>query len=409
MEDDKTWTNGEQKFHFAGCGGTLMDDIPRQLKKTGTSELIIGTIGGNNGFFGDIARACVYHPAPGPWGKDYDDDPDGKGECKKNLAKARDYIKNNLRDEFKKTIDGIFTFKQSNGQMVPRFDLYVSSYVEFFDATTDACDKWSFGRWFSTGYPKLVKPLRAEMNELVGAFNDVQAEVLKTYEEPSGYAYHAHHLPVSAEFKGHRFCEEGHSEKDQWTSAEVWIWNLQWNNGETSTDEGGPDQPKGAPDGPLQIMSLDTRDPNEQDRKMLADPVMSGVLAITGALLGAAGAAIGQAANGQNVSVTQSGFGWTARPFHPKPRGHVRMKEFFIDNFRKDGIPGIKPANAGTDGGSTTTKQPDPEPTSTTAPKPKPTACHCNESRCTADPPGADAGCCANGTCGPDVTSDENV
>jgi hypothetical protein len=41
-----------------------------------------------------------------------------------------------------------------------------------------------------------------------------------------------------------------------------------------------------------------------------------------------------------------------------------------------------------------------PSPTTITGKKPKPTKCHCVEGSCTAEPPGADVGCCANGTCG---------
>lgn len=30
MEADESWTDGEAKFNFAACGGTLMKDAPRQ-------------------------------------------------------------------------------------------------------------------------------------------------------------------------------------------------------------------------------------------------------------------------------------------------------------------------------------------------------------------------------------------
>jgi hypothetical protein len=32
----------------------------------------------------------------------------------------------------------------------------------------------------------------------------------------------------------------------------------------------------------------------------------------------------------------QSGFGWTARPFHPKPLGHQNIKATYIDTFKHD-------------------------------------------------------------------------
>lgn len=318
MEATTGWTDGSQKFHFAGCGGTLMNDIKRQMGKTGNSQLVIGTLGGNNGFFGDIARACIYQPDPGPWGPTYDEDPNGEGQCKKNLAKSRAYIQQaqgGLRDQFKSTLDDIFAFKQTNGQLVPRFDIYVSSYVQFFDATTDPCDEWSFGRWFSVAYPKLVKPLRAEMNELVQMFNDVQADVIKNYPKNLAYDYNVHYIPISDEFQGHRFCEANHSENDQWTSSDVWIWNLQWNDGDT----GGKTQPPGAPNGPLPVMSLDTQNRTSLDNQLFT---------------------------GSDVKALQSGFGWTARPFHPKPLGYQHMSDYFIQKFKDDKIPGIAGANA---------------------------------------------------------------
>jgi hypothetical protein len=233
MEADTTWTKELQKFHFAGCGGTKMDDIPRQLGDTGNSQLILGFLGGNDAHFGDIARACVYQPAPGPWGLPYDEDPNGEGECKKNLQISRAFTTDKgdegLEAKFKTALDKIIAFKPGSGQIQDRFDLYISSYVEFFDATTDACDDWTFARWFSVGSPKLVKPLRAEMNDLVQQYNAVQAAVIAGYPSPLGLGlnYYVHYIPISDVFQNHRFCEEGHSFEDQWTSSDVWIWNLQ--------------------------------------------------------------------------------------------------------------------------------------------------------------------------------------
>ncbi len=101
--------------------------------------------------------------------------------------------------------------------------------MEFFDATTDACDDWTFARWFSIGSPKLVKALRAEMNDLVQIYNNVQQTVIASYPSPIGLGlnYYAHYIPLSDEFETHRFCEQNHSFEDQWTSSDVWLWNLQ--------------------------------------------------------------------------------------------------------------------------------------------------------------------------------------
>lgn len=44
-----------------------------------------------------------------------------------------------------------------------------------------------------------------------------------------------------------------------------------------------------------------------------------------------------------NPTTQQYGFGWTARPFHPKYQGHTALKDFFIKRMRDDKIPGVKP------------------------------------------------------------------
>ena len=70
----------------------------------------------------------------------------------------------------------------------------------------------------------------------------------------------------------------------------------------------------------------------------------------------------------------QSGFGWTSRPFHPKPLGYERMKNFFIQRLEDDGIPGVidvnqapPPANAILSSSSATSSQ-SSSSSSTTAP-----------------------------------------
>ncbi|PMD22748.1 hypothetical protein NA56DRAFT_747366 [Hyaloscypha hepaticicola] len=307
MEADTTWTKEPKNFHFAGCGGTLMNDVLRQMGLTGNPVLIAGTLGGNDAYFGGSQR---------------------KGSAKKNRQAPRDYINDEsplgLKAQFKNALDVVFDFKQKQGYQ-DRFDLYVSSYVEFFDATTDACDDqtwawvirvvpsdpngrsgddWTFARWFSVGSPNLVKALRAEMNDLVQMYNSVQATVIASYPSPIGLGvnYYAHYIPVSDEFETHRFCEQDHSFEDQWTSSD-------WNDGDT----GGPDKPPTAPNWNFPVMSLDTLNRTALDDQVFSDP---------------AGAA-------------QSGFGWTARPFHPKPLGHQQMKEFFIQTFKNDEVPGV--------------------------------------------------------------------
>jgi hypothetical protein len=342
MEADTTWTIEPQNFHFAGCGGTLMNDLKRQMGLVGNSQLILGTMGGNNAHFGDIARACIYQPPGAPsggWGLPYDQDPNGEGLCKQNLALSRTYLTdpttNNLHDDFTTALNDVFSVKLTGPRNGDRFDLYVSSYVEFFDATTDACDDWTFSRWFSVGHPKLVKALRAEINELVDMFNGVQADVISKYPKPADHDYNVQYIPVSDEFQNHRFCEANHNFEDQFSSSDVWLYNLAYKNG----DLGGTDQPPDAPNGPLPILSLDTLNRSYLDNELFDTSLVN--------------------------AQSQSGFGWTARPFHPKPFGYEAMKNFFIQRLKDDGIPGVVP-NSGTP------SAPPPPVSITSAPGPTP-------------------------------------
>jgi hypothetical protein len=231
MASDTIWTENPRQFHFIACGGSKMEAVAdSQLKNAGESLLYIGTAGGNNAGFGDIARACIFKPSPGPWGADYDGDTDEerKGLCRQNLFKAREYVAHTLAEDFTRTVDRMEQILMDSHKNIPKANVYFSSYVEFWNDATDECDNWSFGRWFSTGHPKLVKPLRAEMNDLVRKFNAVQEDVIKKKQAAIGVSelVNFRHIPISGEFSGHRFCEPGHSFEDQWNSAEIWIWNL---------------------------------------------------------------------------------------------------------------------------------------------------------------------------------------
>ncbi|KAM7197481.1 SGNH hydrolase-type esterase domain containing protein [Naviculisporaceae sp. PSN 640] len=371
MENEAgSWIDGEQKLNFVACGGTKMDDITRQLGRAGRPQLALGTFGGNDGGFGDIARACIYKPDPGPWGFDYDEDQHGTGYCKKYLAAALEFIENpaGLAKTFRSTIDNVYAISQQDGQQHPRFDLYVSSYVKFFNAETNECNDWTFSRWFSTGSPKLVKALRAEINELVGKFNEVQNRVISEYQPPgSAGVFHAHYVPISDKFEGHRFCEPNHSFEDQWYSSDVWLWNLSWKNGQlfmdpqlpipdgnldpattrhrkiqarrqesdTEQDEGAGmnltytdgngvmrmGKPPNALDGLFPVLSLSTENRNDLDDQYVPIGPTDG--------------------DGVDAS-SQCGFGWTSRPFHPKPRGANAMKDAYIGAFRANKVPGVK-------------------------------------------------------------------
>lgn len=311
MNKDSGWTSNPQDWKFAACGGTLLDDIPRQLGLITTNpSLIMSTMGGNNAVFGDIARACIYQPPPGGWGKPYDEDTTGDGKCKQNLQTSQDYIESgNLARDLKVAFDSVFQSAQQKG--VKTFDLYISAYVHFFNVDTDDCDGWTFAPWFAAGFPKVVKELRVRMNDLVEKFNNAQSDVIKNYQPPAGYKIH--HLDTTTrKFDGHRFCEVGHSFEDQFYSADVYLWNLSWN------------------DGKVEVVAPTNATANP--KRMGVPPGMEDTDPST--------LTVSPGGNGPNAQ-SGSGVGWVSRPFHPKPLGYQGMKDYFIQTLKDDKLPGV--------------------------------------------------------------------
>jgi hypothetical protein len=115
-------------------------------------------------------------------------------------------------------------------------------------------------------------------------------------------------IPVDNGFQGHRFCEENHTLKDQWSSGDVWLWNLQFSNdggdqlGQFLVDANGTSYQGQAPG-----------DTEENYANFAPWSPSSG-----------------------------SGSGWMSRPFHPKKAGFQLMKDTFIQRLKNDHVPGVK-------------------------------------------------------------------
>lgn len=331
MSNDQSWVSGTQDFSFAACGGTLMDDLDRQMEKSNRSSLVWGMFGGNNAYFGAIARACIYQPYsqkyPFGWGPNWDEYPSGTGPCKKFLNDADTYIHDPLamRKEVTKGLNDIFAVSQNEQHRTSHFDLYVSSYVRFFDETTDDCDKWSFAHdRVSSGHPKLVKGLRQAINEKVKQFNSMQEEIIKTFEIPQLKLPNSriHNVQPNNVFDGHRFCETNRTFEGQFYRNDLWLWNLQYQ-----------DEQKGEQAG---IVMTD-----DKGTKFMGSPQEVDMTQRVSTVLGADDVT---SPPGDDTHTQQYGFGWTARPFHPKWEGHRALKDFFIQKMRDDKILLVRPA-----------------------------------------------------------------
>ncbi|KAK5653808.1 hypothetical protein OQA88_7966 [Cercophora sp. LCS_1] len=336
MSEDKSWTGDNSVFNFAACGGTLMADIKRQFTdRAGKPSIAWGMFGGNDAFFGAIARACIYQPIdfghPFGWGPAFDQDPDGKGLCKQNLAKSDDYMSNpdKFSGSLNEVLADILNMAQDGNLDGPTgsFDMYLSAYVHFFDATTPDCNDWTFAHAnYSVGFPKLVQGLRKEINDKVEKFNTIQAEVVKNLTPPSPVrpSIKLRHVQPSPIFNGHRFCEAGHTFDDQFYNPDVWLWNFQYYDEKQGVDKPWVTIQR---DG-LTIMSA----PEGFEVPSANSPSILAVQSNPEAA---------EPGGAPAPAPAQFGFGYTARPFHPKFPGHKALKDFFVKQMRDDKVAGV--------------------------------------------------------------------
>lgn len=336
MKNDLSWiASGFEAFYFGACGGTLMNDLRRQMAEDPNhSSVVWGMFGGNNAYFGAIARACIYQPYsaehPFGWGPPWDEDKDETGLCKQNIKKADSYLSSPkaMRRETTDALDDILEVAQNNLTSNSPLDLYTSSYVRFFDETTDDCDKWSFAHdKLSVGHPKVVKGLRKVINDRVLQVNSLQADIIKNYKIPPPNLpnVRVHNAQPDGMFDGHRFCEKGATYEDQYYGKDLWLWNLQYYD-EKSGEE----------------IAVATTD--KDGTKFMTSPAGVDVTEGFQTVLGADTNPDAVIPKGGDANTQQYGFGWTARPFHPKFDGHTALKNFFIQQMRDDKVPGVKPA-----------------------------------------------------------------
>jgi hypothetical protein len=338
---------GEDNFHFAACGGQKMDDLGRQLQDLGGDPDVIWAMsGGNDAFFGLVARACIFQPKGKDWGPAWDEDPDGVGECKKNIAIATDYLENNFEEEFRNWLDTVLEQKFKNSEHPDkRLDLFFSSYTLFFNDQTEECDEWTFVHSsLSNGRPKLVKALRTIINDKTALLNKIQADVIASYK-PLRENHHVHHAEASPLYDGHRFCEPGHTFDDQFYHEDVWLWNLQfWDTKSEAAGREASQQKDG-----VTFMAGNAEVPSSHS---LVFPLAEEYVAEYGEIFNKQQAEA--EANGEGELITQGSSrsigwttGWISRPLHPKFAGHRAMKDHFIEAMIKEKIPGVVGGNSG--------------------------------------------------------------
>ncbi|KAI2462864.1 SGNH hydrolase [Annulohypoxylon bovei var. microspora] len=354
MERDTTWTTGAQKFNFAACSGAILSNIvassqgdnPPQMSLVGSPQMITYHAGGNNCGFGAVVSDCIFQPW-GDYGPEY---PDPSGQCAKQLANSNAYIDRagdgGLYQDERNTVADLL------GHAAVRdnkdFRLYILGYAHFFNLGANYCDGISFGALASVpvvgNAPKVSDRLRTDVNDGVERVNQILARVARDAGDPR-----VRFLDISPAFDGHRFCEDGHGYKDQWYSADVWLWNFN-----TPSDD---------PPADPSLMDTWLNGTYFPDNTVL--PTYPNGTAVGVEMQG------GVETDGSGGS-TGPGPTWFQRPFHPKQGGTQAIADIIIAQALADKIPGVVGSSSPTTG-----------------------ACDCNEDGCS---PGSPA-CCASGTC----------
>ncbi|KAJ9480771.1 hypothetical protein VN97_g12756 [Penicillium thymicola] len=213
-----TWLDAEKlTYESHACSGDTTVGLDGQIdtwlhndpKSTNIGTL---TMGGNDVGFSDLVRNCIITSG---W---YDIDTYRKS-CLEAESKALDYIHNSgdgglgakLRSAYKRIVNG------ANDN----FHLHVPGYVGFFNHDTEDCDHTTFYYWGSAWEEKqnpdkhvyLTRDLRKELNNLVGALNDLISATIAAANNELG-SKRIHYVDMQSHFDSHRWCEADVREPD---------------------------------------------------------------------------------------------------------------------------------------------------------------------------------------------------
>ncbi|KAE9374831.1 SGNH hydrolase [Stipitochalara longipes BDJ] len=338
MEADNRWTVLPQDLNFASCSGAVMcnmalcDAAPGhpgpQINDIGTPTVLTMQVGGNNLDFGHLVEACFVQPNPFI---EYPAYPDPSGDCGKSFAdKKKQILDRTTKDGFyynyKATLQDVlkypsmqFLIPQAYQFMRlmfpaaiaknPNFRLYVLGYAHFFNADTDWCDTVSF-RYIPTprARQQLTKQIRADFNNAMDLLFQVYRDVITDIGDTR-----VKFLDINPAFEGHRFCEPGHTIKQQWYHNDVWLWNLN------------------------QVYNDPDKNPTAQTQSLELD---SGKDAQGNPIVINANITDLDSSDEVHARILET---WQMRTFHPKSAGHQAVKRAIIAQMRADDIDGVKP------------------------------------------------------------------
>ena len=162
------------------------------------------------------------------------------GDCDTTLENLQnDLDEGTLREKINVALFHVADEGRKAGGATPRenFQVYVTSYMTFFNQDNPQCNdiSWSYWHWST---PKLTTDLRKKLNDLTTQVNKAvksAAEDLKSM----GIIFVDGLEDV---YKGHRFCEPGHTDQ-QMIDYDTWFWSLQSHQNTLSEGPGDPKNP----------------------------------------------------------------------------------------------------------------------------------------------------------------------
>ncbi|KAF2178917.1 hypothetical protein K469DRAFT_754194 [Zopfia rhizophila CBS 207.26] len=190
------------------CSGDKLNDIVGQIERVGDKKYEVATIsiGGNDFFFGTVAKDCIYKIERGI------SEEEAQENCDVHLDNVDELLRRQVKvDEiwtrYADTLRNIYSKVLNNNGL-----LIVTGYPRFFSDITnvdnDPCENlrthWSLGRWFSINSKiPLRRDNRNRINDQVKQVNDrIREDVLPSLNNPNIIF-----VDIDPLYEDHRFCE----------------------------------------------------------------------------------------------------------------------------------------------------------------------------------------------------------
>ncbi|KAF2191611.1 hypothetical protein K469DRAFT_809224 [Zopfia rhizophila CBS 207.26] len=199
-----------------------------QFKMIGTPQIAVLTAGGNDFNFGGVVQKCILGVT-------------GTGSCEKTLKDIEDKLQGTKRDESKAKYRELFSRlivagRVTKGANPPEsFQVYIGTYIPFFNAKDDVCDDVSWNMWSSA--IKLDKTFRKRLNDMVEGVNSIITEAADEMKEWGVYYVNGYQRV----FDGHRWCDPVLHTFDKWDeNYDKKYHSKDWQDLGSQTCYGGP-------------------------------------------------------------------------------------------------------------------------------------------------------------------------